>query len=50
MNADNNLKFLNAMKSLNVAAKALEVAARTILELQEELNKPVLTVVEKEKT
>ena len=49
MNSDNNLKCLNAMKSINLAAKALEVAARTILELQESLNKPSLTVVKKPK-
>ena len=39
-------QLLNALKSISVAAKALQVAANEIVKLSEELKKPDLKVVE----
>jgi len=43
---EKELLCLNAIKSINCAAKALEVSAKIILRLQDEIDKPDLKVVE----
>lgn len=40
-------QLLVALKSISVAAKALQLAADEIVKLQEQINKPDLSVVDK---
>lgn len=49
-NSEKELLCLNAIKSMSIAAKAMQASAKMVAELQKEINKPDLKVVDDEKT
>ena len=45
-NSEKELLCLNAIKSMSIAAKAMQASAQMVAELQKEINEPDLKVVE----